>query len=184
MIILRRMSIKKVMTTAFLFLFGVSFFYSQSLVELARKEKERRAKLRGEKVIVITNAELVKLKKKPAVSVTQIETPEGESLEVEMPLITPPAEAEQSPQSEDTEAEVLQGLDELESKWNKTKEYVELLTLKMNALWLEFYSLDDMAPRDNIQREISETYLKLQKAEQDEEKVRIELEQIRRKRKK
>ncbi|GAF97333.1 unnamed protein product, partial [marine sediment metagenome] len=44
---------------------------SQSLVELAKKEKERREKLKGKKTIVVTNYDLKKVKKKPAVSTRQ-----------------------------------------------------------------------------------------------------------------
>jgi hypothetical protein len=32
----------------------------------------------------------------------------------------------------------------LEEAWKKAKEYVELLTLKMNALWQQFYGLSDV----------------------------------------
>jgi aspartate oxidase len=58
---------------------------------------------------------------------------------------------------------------------------VALLTLKMNALWQEFYSMDDMTPRDHIQRQISETYLKLQKAQIDAEQAKKEMEEAHRK---
>jgi hypothetical protein len=39
----------------------------QSLVELSKQEKERREKLKGKSSIVITNAELAKVRKKPAI---------------------------------------------------------------------------------------------------------------------
>jgi len=44
-------------------LFGACLLYPQSLVELAKKEKERRAKLSGKPSIVLTNADLKKIKK-------------------------------------------------------------------------------------------------------------------------
>jgi vacuolar-type H+-ATPase subunit D/Vma8 len=56
--------------------------------------------------------------------------------------------------------------------WKKAKEYVELLTLKMNALWQQFYALTDMQTKDSIQREISDTYEKLLKAQEEETRLR------------
>ncbi|MCP2605249.1 hypothetical protein NLC29_03750, partial [Candidatus Aminicenantes bacterium AH-873-B07] len=68
--------------------------------------------------------------------------------------------------------------EEYEQRWKKAKEYVELLTLKMNGLWQEFYSMDDMTSRDKIQREISETYQKLLRAQQEEARTKKELEKF------
>ena len=68
---------------------------------------------------------------------------------------------------------------EQEAKWKKSREYVGLLTTKMNGLWQEFYSMDDMTSRENIQREISETSLRLQKAKEDEARAREEYKQAR-----
>jgi len=56
--------------------------------------------------------------------------------------------------------------------------------LKMNALWQEFYSLDDMTPRDLIQKQISETYLQLQKAKAEEERLKKQLQENKRRGKK
>lgn len=67
-------------------------------------------------------------------------------------------------------------------KLKHAQEYVELLTLKMNALWQEFYSMDDMTSRDWIQQQISKTYEKLLKAQEDEAKVRTQFESGRQKR--
>jgi hypothetical protein len=53
---------------------------------------------------------------------------------------------------------------------------VDLLTMKMNGLWQEFYSLDDMTARDRIQQQISENYEKLLKAQQDEVAAKEELD--------
>ena len=65
------MSLKRVIAVFSLPLFLSSFLLSQSLVELAKKEKERREKLKGKKTIVVTNYDLKKVKKKPAVSIRQ-----------------------------------------------------------------------------------------------------------------
>ena len=202
---------KKIVVALFLFVLGVSFAGAQSLAELAKKEKERRAALKG-KQTVVTNADLGKLKKKPAMSESVPEKPaeeaeggeeaapggepaeaaavEGEEAPGEgdiqpaggetLPAEVQPPPAEEPP-AEDAGAELSKEefdlrKSELEDAWNKAQELVELLTLKMNGLWQEFYSLDDMQHRERIQQQISETYEKLLRAQDDEIKVRKELD--------
>ena len=53
MIKIGQMGMKKIIVVAFLPLLFVTFLSSQNLVGLAKKEKERRAKLKGKKEIVI-----------------------------------------------------------------------------------------------------------------------------------
>jgi len=175
------MGIKKFIILSFLAILFTSLLSSQSLVELARKEKERRANLKGKKSIVITNADLEKTRKTPAISNPQTKLAEDkEPIITETPKQTP-IRITYSSKDKDVDAAGPTTLTNLEERWLKAKEYAALLTLKMNALWQEFYSLDDMTPRDQIQREISETYLKLQKAQQDADKVKKELDSIKKK---
>lgn len=61
--LIKRMLFKKISASLVFILFCASLIYPQSLVELAKKEKERRAKLRGKPSIVLTNADLKKIKK-------------------------------------------------------------------------------------------------------------------------
>ena len=202
---------KKLSIAFFLFLLGASFLTAQSVAELAKKEKARRAALKGKQTIV-TNADLGKVKKKPAMTETTpakpveevageaegevapegVETAEGQPAEGqeaeageaepgEAPAETveaPPEEAPPAAEAEPTlsDEEFDRRKTELEDAWNKAQEMVELLTLKMNGLWQEFYSLDDMQHREKIQLQISETYEKLLKAQQDETKTREELD--------
>ncbi len=197
---------KKISVAVFLFLLGVSFLSAQSLAEASKKEKERRAALKG-KQTVVTNADLGKLKKKPAMSETVPEKPadeavageaeeavttEGEPAPAEtaapgetVPGENPPEAVEAQPapappageaEPSLSEAEFNKRKGELEDVWNKAQEMVDLLTMKMNGLWQEFYSLDDMTARETIQKQISETYEKLLKAQQDETKAREELD--------
>jgi len=196
---------KKFALFAFFSFLIVSFLHSQSLVELSKREKARRESLKGKTAVVVTNDDLAKVKKKPAVVVSQPETaPEEPAVEGEEPV----AEEEVPPETQQEEAvteeaapeqaqepaakvETLPQLPqqptlseqefkkkkaEFEDKWNKAAEMVELLTLKMNGLWQEFYSLDDMTARDKIQQQISETYDKLVKAQVEETKAREELD--------
>jgi hypothetical protein len=67
---------------------------------------------------------------------------------------------------------------ELEDAWNKAKDMVELLNLKMNALGQQFYSHNSMTTKDQIQKSISETYQKLQAAQAEEKKAKDELDKF------
>ncbi len=179
-----KMGLKRTITSILLLLFCTFLLSSQSLVDVAKKEKERRAKLKDKKSIVITNDVLKKKKIEPAISVQAQESPIKEIPVVSrMPSnrsldnISPQASADKDQTS-------FYDVKNLEEKWEKANEYVALLTLKMNALWQEFYSMDDMIPRDHIQRQISETYLRLQKAQEDASQAKKELEEARQKGKK
>jgi len=67
------MKLKKFIAGVSLPLFLSSFLFSQNLVELAKKERERRAMLRGKKFAVVTNADLGKVRKRPALSISRLE---------------------------------------------------------------------------------------------------------------
>lgn len=189
------MIFKKMLSIAFLPLLLVSLLYSQSLSELSKKEKERRDSLKGKRVAVATNADLVKVKKKPALVVESPavldETIEGEEMETaetaetteEMGELTETPEkaaAAATPQEPPTaimsEREFKGTKSDLESKWKAAQEQVELYTLKMNGLWQEFYALDDMKSRELIQLQISETYDKLTRAQVEETRAKQELD--------
>ncbi|MBC7361858.1 MAG: hypothetical protein H5U06_06210 [Candidatus Aminicenantes bacterium] len=166
----------------------------QELVELAKKEKARRESLKGQKVKVITNKDLENLTKKPALilpgqsqtagSEEQIPSAStsGSTTSVVHRVTVENSPASRQPRSEtQTSGQAFtEGLDvrgsSLEEAWKKAKEYVELLTLKMNALWQEFYNLNDMKSRDYLQQQISETYEKLLKAQEEEAQLRLEYE--------
>ncbi len=170
---------KKALICCFSFFLFISLLFSQDLVEIAKKEKERRAKLKGKKAIVITNHNLYKYRGREAIS---IKTSGFVSRSIPKISPSPSRKSYQSkeipPSSELDKQEMFwRGKrEEYEQRWKKAKEYVDLLTLKMNGLWQEFYSLDDMTSRDKIQREISETYQKLLKAKEEEAKAKKELE--------
>jgi hypothetical protein len=174
-----KMSAKRVISVLCLPVLLSSFAFSQTLAEIAQKERERRASLKGKKAVVVTNADLAKLKKKPAVEVpaAQIAT-ETEGTETSEPAAPESTESQSLPvpgeQPAQSAAQI--SLAELQARWEKAKEYVELLTLKMGALWQEFYSLDDMTSREAIQLAISETFIKLEKAQGDEAKAQRDLE--------
>ena len=66
----------------------------------------------------------------------------------------------------------------LEQKLSDSRELVDLLTIKMNALWQQFYNMDDMGTRDKIQLEISETYNRLLKAQETQAQAEESLNAI------
>jgi uncharacterized membrane protein len=197
---------KKISVAFFLFLFGMSFLSAQSLAAASKKEKERRAAFKGKQTVVTNEdlgktkkkaAMTESVPEKPAEEAVVGEAegevpPEGEQAPAEetAPVESTPGEAppaavdtpsEAAPPAAEGEPTLSQEefgrrQAELEDAWNKAQEMVELLTMKMNGLWQEFYNLDDMTSRDKIQQQISETYEKLLKTQQDEIKAREELD--------
>jgi hypothetical protein len=174
---------KKASVLIIMVFFCAGILSSQSLVELSKKEKERRAKLKGKKIIVLTTAAVRNSKRRSAIIIT--ETPNSRVAAISADLdkeqsssttrkIIPKTQGQDLNQDK-KEAEEPQ---QLENKWKKAEEYVQLLTLKMNTLWQEFYSMDDMRSRDEIQRQISDTFQKLLQAQEDEKKLKTELDAI------
>jgi hypothetical protein len=177
-------NVRRPVTSIFLLLTCTFLLSAQSLVDVAKKEKERRAKLKGKKSILVTNSILKKKKIEPAISVQILESPIQEIPSVsQIPNKRSLDNVSNQAPSEKDQTSFFD-IKDLESKWEEANEYVALLTLKMNALWQEFYSMDDMTPRDHIQRQISETYLKLQKAQIDAEQAKKEMDEAHRKSKK
>lgn len=178
------MSAKRVLISSFHIAVLVSFLYPQSLAEIAQRERERRAKLKGRPTVVVTNADLAKMKKKPALEIPPAPPkPEPEKTEApDVPEASPPiaAEAQESAitAAPPPRSEPLPDIKTLQQKWEKAREYVELLTLKMSALWQEFYALVDPGAKEAVQQAIAETFIKLQNAQEEEDRARRELEKL------
>jgi hypothetical protein len=176
----------------------VSFLQSQSLAELAKKEKERRAALKGKPATVITTADLAKVKKRPAVETTtqeqaaeavaaeEVAAPPGAGQEdgaagaaageaaapPAKPIETLPDLQNAPPAAKDIQARIA----ELTKAANEKQELVELLNLKMNSLYQEFYNMESVKSRETLQLQISDTYDKLLKAQLDATKAVKELD--------
>lgn len=194
---------KKIVSLFLSFSFcGLSLALAQeeNLAELARKERERRESLKGKKVRVVTNKDLEKLTKTEALTLPPqtLETARPEvaspptsqqvsGSQTSIPATVHKVNVENPPQGSSGVFPGTPGAQDvtegsLEEAWKKAKEYVELLTLKLNSLWAEFYGQTDMKSKDYIQMQISETYDKLTKAQEEEARLRQQYEnQINRK---
>ena len=194
------MGTKKLLAALFLPLLLVSFLQSQSLAELAKKEKERRAALKGKHAAVVTTKDLAKSTRRPAVEVAEEVAAEEQSGETgaqgQQEGAAPPegqqageaaqgageaaAEPEKAPAEAEKTAPTAQDIqkrqNELADLAQQKAEMVDLLTLKMNSLYQEFYSLDNLKSREMIQVQISDTYDKLLKAETESAKAQKDLE--------
>jgi hypothetical protein len=169
----------------------VSFLHSQSLADLAKKEKERRAALKGKSATVITTADLAKVKKRPAVqTTTQEEVVEEATAEAgaaeggqeaaapetaappAKPIETLPDLQNPAPSPKDVQTKI----DELTKVANEKAELVDLLNLKMNTLYQEYYNLESAKSRETLQLQISDTYDKMLKAQLEATKAAKDLE--------
>jgi hypothetical protein len=180
---------KKILVSLFLPLLLASFLQSQSLADLAKKEKERRAALKGKGATVTTSADLTKVKRRPAVEASGQEQIARETAAragqadvkaqkgaagaeevkagAEKPAEeTPPGE---TPAMSEKEFQAKQA--ELVEASKQKQEMFDLLTLKLNSLYQEFYGLDNMKSREILQVQISDTYDKLLKAEAEANKA-------------
>ena len=185
----------KLLASLFLPLLLVSFLQSQSLADLAKKEKERRAALKG-KATTITTADLAKVKKRPAVEPgSQEQAAEEGAAQAGQAEVksgqegAPPVAGEQAAQAAKpvegtppgdkpapTAQDIQKKQNELAEIAQQKADMVDLLTTKMNALYQQFYGLDNLKSREMVQLQISDTYDKLLKAEADSAKAKKDLE--------
>lgn len=175
------MKLSKPLAFSLLPLVCAVFLHSQSLTELAKKEKERRAKLKGKKSIVITNKDLKKTNFKPALtSQRPLEDPnasreaqaEPPPQKAEAPPPAAAAAGDLSPDQEEPASAVI----ELEEQWKRAQDTVGFLNLKLGSLWQKYYS-GTAASVEQLQAQIGLTYLELQEAQKKAEKLRLELEE-------
>lgn len=191
----------------FLPLLLVSFLQAQSLTELAKKEKERRAAVKGKPAATITTADVAKVKKRPAVETVapaqageeaaaaegEVKTDEGAAPPLTAqtagaagadaapaaaapPAQAKPAETPPAAAAAETAKTIQARTAELTKAAEDKQQLVDLLTLKMNALYQEFYSLDNMKSRELVQAQISDTYDKLLKAEVESKQAAKDLQ--------
>jgi hypothetical protein len=150
--------------TAVFFIAIASTAYSQSLADLANKEKSRREEIKSDPK-VITNEETAKY---ASGAVTTVELPAPPSpksdsekkesataSQLQTDKLDPdePVDFQGRPESfwRNTMADARQKVKELENEAN-------VLTLKLSDLHTQFYRMDDGFRRETVQREIQKTY--------------------------
>ncbi len=167
------MKLKKIIIGISLPLFFSSILLSQSIVEVARKERERRARLKGLKAVVVTNADLGKVRKRVALDTSNIvipasaTAPPGRSIDVDTAEPAPSQPGQRSPNI-DTQEPGQSSAEQAEADYYKAREYTQLLTVKLRGLWQDYYNMDDMTDRNLIQKQIAETSLQIEQAQKDE----------------
>ena len=161
---------------------------AQSLTELARREKVRRESFRGRHAVVITNQDLLLVKKVPAIEVT---IPEGQAREA-LPaedqqaaaadigggggLVTPPPGSEADAEPAETEPSVTDEIPDsgepLEDQLKAVDKLVDELTIELNSLRQQFEAQNAMVPGGVIQQQIEETFQRLSQAQTRQAKIR------------
>jgi hypothetical protein len=185
------MSTKKSLVIAGLSLLVAAVLSAQSVTDLAKKERERRAAVKNKPASIITNADLAKAKRQPAVQVSGAEQAAADEQAGEKPGAGAPAgqveagdkaaaakEAQKAAadQTAMAEKDFKARLSELAQKAKDAQDMIDLLTLKMNSLWQEYYNLSDVKTREYTQFQISETYDKLTRAELDAKRATQDLD--------
>ncbi len=153
---------------AFLIAFA-STAYPQSLADLAKKEKERRAEIKDNRVI--TSDDVAKFRSTPEEAIPPVqnaaaaETPKAEGAEAKAEGAE--GKAEKGEKADPDEPTDFQGRPE--SYWRKTmteaRQKVKDLTNEANVIVLaiadlqnKFYSMDDGFKRETLQRDLQKTY--------------------------
>ena len=172
----------------------VGSLYGQSVAELSRREKARRASLGAKRARVVTNADLAAVRKTPAVIVVTPEAsdegnPSGVVGADASGLAPAPGDASGSivmtprvikdgpalfsdsgsPLGPSSSADVA-------GRLKAANDLIDLLTTKLNALLQEASSLNSMTPKDAIQQQIDETNQKLIRVQDEAGKLKAQLE--------
>lgn len=148
--------------------------FPQTLAEIAEKEKERREKLKGEKVVVVTNNTLRMLKKE--ISISGSEEQETVGSETSAP------EADLKEREEYWKSYKA----ELEQKYRNAMEKVRKLENEISELYMDFYSFRPTSfrygqifyERGFFQTKIDELQVKLEIAKKEAEELIAELDSL------
>jgi hypothetical protein len=189
-----------VLSTGLLLLAVASFGYSQSLADLAKKEKERRQAVKGT-VKVITSAEATKYQNAPvttsvpppARSAEKIAVadaaPPNEKLPAEGEAKTeaPPATQNAKPSASEptdyfgrTESFWKQAFADARQKVKDLENESNVIILKLNDLQNRFYRESDGFRQQAIQREIQKTFYEQDVNKQNLEKAKSALDDLER----
>ena len=178
---------------------------AQSLADLAKREKARRASLKGPRATVIRNADLLRVRKLPAVEIVPDYEPGDYGLAEEQDAGSPgvdpgaaqpfaPAAADAAssrritPRVGDAGPALTGGEGEpaersfagrtLDAQLQAAKDLVDLLTTKMNALRQQFEYQDAMVPGYVIQQQLDETNQRLVKAQAQQARIEAQIAKL------
>jgi len=195
---------KKVIVFLIMTGFAVSLG-AQSLANLAKREKERREGFKGRHAPVVRNADLLRVKKLPAVEVVPDYSPDdyatveeqgaGEAtvgLDTAPPVLPSgsgaPSSRRITPRVGDAGPSLAGGEAEpveqsfagrtLEAQLRAAKDLVDLLTTKMNALRQQFEFQDAMVPGYVIQQQLDETNQRLVKAQAQQARIEARIAKL------
>ncbi len=170
---------------------------AQSLADLAKREKVRREGLKDRRAVVVTNADLMKVRKTAAVQVVDpetlaAETVDDDALPADPEALSEEAEAGNAPSGSgapsgrrivprtgangplitgDINRDKEAGGGTLDAQLKSAKDLVDLLTTRMNALRQQFESQDAMVPGSVIQQQLDETNQRLVKAQAQQARI-------------
>lgn len=160
---------------------------AQSLVELAKREKERRESFRGRHAVVVTNRGLLLVKKVAAVEVTNPDAVPGDDLQGaaatdisdDAGLATAPsgskAASRPARMGDNATDDPTEGGGPLEDQLQAADELVDQLTTEMNALLQQYEAQNAMVPGSVIQQQIEETNQRLVRAQARQSKIRAKM---------
>jgi hypothetical protein len=117
---------KKAFSLVFVSFLCSALLFSQSLVEIAKKEKERREQFKGKNVKVITNADLKQTTKKPAVATASASPTQGAI-----------AQPNPSPSDQESEAQTLQETQQIEPSYQENQPPGAALAVLPDTLLVE-----------------------------------------------
>jgi hypothetical protein len=173
---------------------------AQSLADLAKQEKARRESLKGRHAVVVRNADLLKVQKTPAVQITDPDVAEAidaENAAVEPETVTGEDEQANFPSGSgappirrnvpraapdgplitgEANRDSEEGGGTLDAQLKASKDLVDLLTTKMNALRQQFEAQDSMVPGYVIQQQLDETGQRLVKAQAQQARIEAMVE--------
>jgi len=167
----------RILAVLVLSMLAASLVSAQTVAEAAQKEKERRGGLQGKTVTTVSNADLSKTKKKPAAASPAAGDAQTQAAAGNEAAAKAKADADGRLKT-DIEKKYLEMKADLENRVAASKERVELLDLKLKSLQQKFMSFNSMQTKDQVQREIAQTYQVLQAAGAEQVKAKDDLEKF------
>lgn len=165
---------------------------AQSVVELAKREKERRKSFNGRHAVVIKNHDLLQVKKVAAVEVTNPDAVTGDDGQAAdqgaaATDVSDDAGAAKAPSGsgaasgptlmgDNANDDLTEGGGPLEAQLKAANDLVDSLTTDMNALRQQYETQDSMVPGYVIQQQLDETNLRLVQAQARQARIQAKME--------